>query len=86
MFSWAVLLLPFLEETSLYSQFDLSQSILDQVNEPQERAIPTFLCPTDAALGAFTRLPAAESASPKAIMRPMSRHFIPTCSCCIPGL
>jgi prepilin-type N-terminal cleavage/methylation domain-containing protein/prepilin-type processing-associated H-X9-DG protein len=60
MFSWAVLLLPFLEETALYSQFDMSRSILDQVNEPQERAIPTFLCPTDAALGRYYTPPGSK--------------------------
>jgi prepilin-type N-terminal cleavage/methylation domain-containing protein/prepilin-type processing-associated H-X9-DG protein len=60
MFSWAVLLLPFLEETSLYSQFDMSRTILDQANEPQERAIPTFLCPTDAALGRFYTPPGSQ--------------------------
>jgi prepilin-type N-terminal cleavage/methylation domain-containing protein/prepilin-type processing-associated H-X9-DG protein len=53
MFSWVVLLLPFLEERSLYSQFDMSRSILDQKSEPQERAIPTLLCPTDGALGRY---------------------------------
>ena len=60
MFSWVVLLLPFLEETSLYSQFDLSRSILDQVNEPQAQAIPTLLCPTDAALGRYYTPPGSK--------------------------
>jgi prepilin-type N-terminal cleavage/methylation domain-containing protein/prepilin-type processing-associated H-X9-DG protein len=51
MFSWAVLLLPFLEETNLYSQFDLTRSVLNQANEPQQQPIATLMCPTDAALG-----------------------------------
>ncbi|MEX0612399.1 MAG: DUF1559 domain-containing protein [Pirellulales bacterium] len=53
MFSWAVLLLPFLEESSLYSQFDLSLSVLEQPHEPQEQSVPVYLCPSDAALGRF---------------------------------
>lgn len=53
MFSWAVLLLPFLEETNLYNQFDLSQDILHQPNEPQETIVPAYLCPSDAARGRF---------------------------------
>lgn len=51
MFSWAVLLLPFVEESSLYSQFELSVNVLEQTNEPQERFVPVYLCPSDAALG-----------------------------------
>jgi prepilin-type processing-associated H-X9-DG protein len=53
MFSWVVLLLPFLEETSLHGQFDLSLSILKQQNEPQEDVIQSLLCPTDAARGRY---------------------------------
>jgi prepilin-type N-terminal cleavage/methylation domain-containing protein/prepilin-type processing-associated H-X9-DG protein len=60
MFSWVVLLLPFLEETSVYSQFDMSRPILEQVSEPQEQAIPTLLCPTDAALGRFYTPPGSQ--------------------------
>jgi prepilin-type processing-associated H-X9-DG protein/prepilin-type N-terminal cleavage/methylation domain-containing protein len=51
MYSWAVLILPFLEETSLYSQFDLSQSVLEQIAEPQEQQIGVLLCPSDGARG-----------------------------------
>jgi prepilin-type N-terminal cleavage/methylation domain-containing protein/prepilin-type processing-associated H-X9-DG protein len=57
MLSWAVLLLPFLEETNLYSQFDLSKSVLEQANEPQQQTVPVFICPSDAALGRFYRDP-----------------------------
>jgi len=53
MFSWAVLLLPYLEESNLYTQFDLSRSILEQPNEPQEQSVPVYLCPGDAAHGRF---------------------------------
>ena len=51
MFSWAVLLLPFLEETSLYSQFDLSRNVLEQPAEPQEQPIAVYMCPSDSARG-----------------------------------
>jgi prepilin-type processing-associated H-X9-DG protein len=60
MFSWVVLLLPFIEETSLHGQFDFSRSILQQKTEPQEHAIPTLLCPTDAALGRFYKPPGSQ--------------------------
>lgn len=53
MFSWAMLLLPFLEETNLYNQFDQTQDVLHQPNEPQESVVPTYLCPSDAARGRF---------------------------------
>jgi prepilin-type N-terminal cleavage/methylation domain-containing protein/prepilin-type processing-associated H-X9-DG protein len=51
MFSWAVSLLPFIEEGNLYDQFDLSVSVLEQPKEPQQRAVPTLMCPSDAAQG-----------------------------------
>ena len=53
MFGWAVLLLPFLEESSLYAQFDLSLSILEQPYEPQEQSVPVYLCPGEGAYGRF---------------------------------
>jgi prepilin-type processing-associated H-X9-DG protein len=53
MFSWAVLLLPFLEESSLYSQFDLSLNVLEQPHGPQEHFVPIYLCPSDAAYGRY---------------------------------
>jgi len=53
MFSWAVLLLPFLEESNLYAQFNLSLSVLEQPHEPQEQSVPVYLCPGDAANGRF---------------------------------
>ncbi len=53
MFSWAVLLLPYLEESPLYSQFDLNRSVLDQPNEPQQHAVATYLCPSDSARDRF---------------------------------
>ncbi len=49
MISWAVVLLPYIEESALYSQFDLSRTILDQPHNPQEQSVPTYLCPSDIA-------------------------------------
>jgi prepilin-type N-terminal cleavage/methylation domain-containing protein len=51
MISWIVLVLPYMEESSLYQQFDLRRSILSQPSEPQANFIPTLLCPTDEARG-----------------------------------
>jgi prepilin-type processing-associated H-X9-DG protein len=48
MFSWAVLILPFMEEQNLYDQFDLSRTALDQPLEPQVNVVETYLCPSDA--------------------------------------
>jgi prepilin-type N-terminal cleavage/methylation domain-containing protein/prepilin-type processing-associated H-X9-DG protein len=53
MFSWAVLILPFLEETNLYNEFDLNRTALDQPNEPQETSVPVYLCPSDNARDRF---------------------------------
>jgi len=53
MFSWPMLLLPFLEETNLYNQFDQSLTVLEQPNEPQEKNVPVYLCPSDNSRGRF---------------------------------
>jgi prepilin-type N-terminal cleavage/methylation domain-containing protein/prepilin-type processing-associated H-X9-DG protein len=53
MFSWAVLILTHLEESNLYSQFDLTRSILDQPNEPQAQQLEILMCPSDSARGRF---------------------------------
>ena len=47
MISWAVLILPFLEEKTLYDQYDLKRSILDQPNNPQASRVATYSCPSD---------------------------------------
>jgi prepilin-type processing-associated H-X9-DG protein len=53
MFSWTVLLLPFLGEDSLFSRFDQSFTVLEQAGDPQETFVSTFLCPSDAAYGRY---------------------------------
>jgi len=50
-FSWVVLLLPYLEQQSLFDRFDLSKSILFQESNPQEMEIASLLCPSDSAGG-----------------------------------
>jgi prepilin-type N-terminal cleavage/methylation domain-containing protein/prepilin-type processing-associated H-X9-DG protein len=52
-FSWAVLLLPFIEQQNLYDDFDLSQSVFGQDLEPQARSISTLLCPSDHAPSSY---------------------------------
>jgi prepilin-type N-terminal cleavage/methylation domain-containing protein/prepilin-type processing-associated H-X9-DG protein len=45
--SWAVILLPFLEEQALFDQFNLKQDIYNQVNNPGEAFVPALSCPSD---------------------------------------
>ncbi len=50
--SWLALILPYLEEASLFDQFDLKRNIIDQApREPQAIEVATFLCPSDQASG-----------------------------------
>jgi prepilin-type N-terminal cleavage/methylation domain-containing protein/prepilin-type processing-associated H-X9-DG protein len=51
MFSWVVVLLPYMEESNLYDQFDQTKTVLNQPNEPQQKTVPSLLCPSDAASG-----------------------------------
>jgi prepilin-type N-terminal cleavage/methylation domain-containing protein/prepilin-type processing-associated H-X9-DG protein len=53
MISWVVLVLPFMEEQSLYQQFDLSQSVLTQNGDPQTTPVKTMICPSDETEGRF---------------------------------
>jgi prepilin-type N-terminal cleavage/methylation domain-containing protein len=46
--NWVILVLPYMEEQSLHSQFKLNQPINDPVNAiPRGATISTLLCPTD---------------------------------------
>jgi hypothetical protein len=49
MISWAVLILPQMEEQNLYDRFDLKRSIFDQPNLPQALHVPSYTCPSDGA-------------------------------------
>jgi prepilin-type N-terminal cleavage/methylation domain-containing protein/prepilin-type processing-associated H-X9-DG protein len=46
MFSWIALILPQIEQHTLYSTIDFNQSVLAQPREPQETKIPALLCPS----------------------------------------
>jgi len=48
-FSWAVLLLPYLEQQNLHAQFDLKKSVFEQFQEPQAQFVSSYLCPSDEA-------------------------------------
>jgi prepilin-type N-terminal cleavage/methylation domain-containing protein/prepilin-type processing-associated H-X9-DG protein len=52
-FSWAVQLLPQLEQQNLYDQFDFSKTVFEQDDDPQARPVPSLMCPSDAASGRF---------------------------------
>jgi hypothetical protein len=49
--SWIVLLLPFIEEESLYDQFELDKSIFLQSRNPYSQRISSIVCPSDGSRG-----------------------------------
>lgn len=49
MLSWAVLILPQLEEETLFARFDLTRSALEQPRNPQAQHVSTYHCPSDSA-------------------------------------
>lgn len=53
MLSWVVLILPFMEEGSLYQRFDLKRSVLEQAEDPQATSLEVMLCASDTAQGQF---------------------------------
>jgi prepilin-type N-terminal cleavage/methylation domain-containing protein len=53
MFSWVVLILPYIEEHGLYDRFNFSKTVLDQPNDPQAVHISTLTCPSDCAYGNY---------------------------------
>ncbi|MCH2113831.1 MAG: DUF1559 domain-containing protein [Pirellulales bacterium] len=48
-YSWAVVLLPLLEEASLYNQFDFSSAPSDRRSDAQATSVSGYLCPSDVA-------------------------------------
>jgi len=52
-FSWAVLLLPFLEQQALFDQFDSSKIVFEQSGDPQANFVSGYLCPSDEAPGRY---------------------------------
>src|SRR5262245_12737606 len=54
MFSWVVLILPYMEQQNLHSQFNFNVSVLAQsAADPQAAQPPVLLCPSDLAKGRF---------------------------------
>ena len=54
MFSWAVLILPFIEQKNLYEQFNFNTSVLNQASsDPQATVLNVMLCPSDAGRGRY---------------------------------
>ncbi len=53
MFSWLVLILPHLEQTPLYNQFDFNRTVLQQPANPQAAQLPTLMCPSETSSGQF---------------------------------
>jgi len=51
MHSWAVYMLPYLEQQNLYSQFNLRATVLTQPKDPQAQTVDALLCPSDEARG-----------------------------------
>jgi prepilin-type processing-associated H-X9-DG protein len=52
-FSWAVLILPYLEEQNLYDRFDFTREIFLQPEAPQATFLSSLRCPTDNAYGRY---------------------------------
>ena len=48
-FSWLVLILNQVEQSTLHDQFDFKVSVFAQPNDPQAVSIATFICPSDSA-------------------------------------
>jgi type II secretory pathway pseudopilin PulG len=44
--SWAVLILPYLEQSNLYYQWDLKKSYYDQPAPARQASVPVYFCPT----------------------------------------
>src|SRR6187431_122044 len=58
MMSWIVLLLPYIEQQPLHSQFNFGASVIAQpTTDPQAAQPETLLCPSDSARGRFFQHP-----------------------------
>lgn len=51
--SWAVEILPYIEQQNLHNDFDLKKTVFQQENEPQSRSVTSYLCPSDEAEGRY---------------------------------
>ena len=53
--TWAVLILPYIEQENLYSQWDITRRYYNQTNAARQASVPTFLCPSRRGAPAITR-------------------------------
>jgi prepilin-type N-terminal cleavage/methylation domain-containing protein len=44
--SWAVLILPYLEQDNLYNQWDLTRTYYDQSDSARMTSVPVYFCPS----------------------------------------
>ena len=44
--TWAVLILPYIEQNNLYSQWDITQIYYDQSDAARLTQVPTYFCPS----------------------------------------
>jgi prepilin-type N-terminal cleavage/methylation domain-containing protein len=44
--TWAVVILPYLEQDNLYRQWDLSRTYYEQLPIARQTAVPTYFCPS----------------------------------------
>ena len=51
MFSWIVLILPYIEEVPVFNRFDFSKSVFDQPDDLLATTLMPLLCPSDSASG-----------------------------------
>lgn len=51
--SWAVDLLPFVEQQTLYDRFDLTKTAFEQEGDPQAQFVSSYLCPSDDTSGRY---------------------------------
>ena len=63
-YSWVVGLLPFMEEQSLYDQFDLNVNVAHNPKNPQAQQPVSLLCPSDNARDRRFEMAGVESADP----------------------
>jgi prepilin-type N-terminal cleavage/methylation domain-containing protein/prepilin-type processing-associated H-X9-DG protein len=53
MFSWIVTVLPYMEQSGLYKQFDMKKTVFEQQYNPQATPMEALMCPSDSAPARF---------------------------------
>jgi prepilin-type N-terminal cleavage/methylation domain-containing protein len=56
-YSWIVKLLPFLEESAIYQQFNFKVPVTRNPSDPQANQLSSLLCPSDSATGRYFETP-----------------------------